>query len=522
MAASPAPFDIAGVVRRWSARTPDAVMLHLGDVEVTWRECDARSNRVAQGLAAEGVGKQDRVAFLGRNSLEWFAVLFGTAKLNGVHVPVNWRLAPPEVAYALHDAEVAVLFVDPEFLPLIAGIEAAVPSLRRVVVLGPRSGIWTGFEDWLEGRAASDPGAECGAEDVAMLLYTSGTTGSPKGVMLTYKNLTALRELAVVLGVDGSAVVLVAMPVFHIAGSGWALLGLDAGGKDVVLPEVTAAGVIEAVTRHRTTHALLVPTVIRLMLETPGIEHADMTCLRCLAYGSSPISETILRRALATLDVGLTQLYGLTETTGGITILRPADHDPDRPGLLRSCGRPLPGIEVRVVSTDGTGDAPDGVVGELWVRACQVMKGYWRNPAATATVLTEDGWLRTGDAGTADAEGYLYLHDRLKDIVVSGGENIVPAEVENVLMAHEAVADAAVIGVPHEKWGETPKAIVVRKPGTMVDGVALIAFARERLAHYKCPTSVDFVDELPRNPSGKVLKRELRRPFWDGHGRAIG
>jgi long-chain acyl-CoA synthetase len=267
----------------------------------------------------------------------------------------------------------------------------------------------------------------------------------------------------------------------------------------------------------------VVPAVLMVLLVTPGIDTTDLSSLRTIFYGASPIAEDLLVKCMERFGCDFAQVYGMTETTGAITRLEPVDHDPTgaRRHLLRSAGKPLPGVELRIIDPDTGGDAAVGDVGELWTRSGYNMAGYWEKPEETAATLVGDGWLRTGDAGYLDEEGYLFLHDRIKDMIVSGGENVYPAEVENVLVAHPAVADAAVIGVPSEKWGETVMGIVVRAPGTDPRPEELIAFCRERLAHYKCPTVVDFTDVLPRNPSGKILKRELRAPYWEGRERNI-
>jgi long-chain acyl-CoA synthetase len=267
----------------------------------------------------------------------------------------------------------------------------------------------------------------------------------------------------------------------------------------------------------------LVPAVLMVLLATQGLAETDLSSLRLIFYGASPISEDVLVKCMAAFGCGFCQVYGLTETTGAITWLPFEDHDPDGPrrGLLRSAGKPHPSIELRVVDPETGKDAELGEVGEVWTRSAFNMAGYWAKPDDTAATIDTEGWLRTGDAGYFDAEGYLYLHDRIKDMVVSGGENIYPAEVENVLLSHPDVVDAAVIGVPDPKWGETVKAIVVLAPGATLDEAGVIGHCRENLAHYKCPTSVDTADALPRNPSGKILKRELRAPYWAGQERAI-
>jgi long-chain acyl-CoA synthetase len=290
-----------------------------------------------------------------------------------------------------------------------------------------------------------------------------------------------------------------------------------------VLRDVDPAEILRVIPAHGITNAFMVPAVIQFLLVTPGVDDTDFSSLRTLVYGASPITDKVLIAGMETFGCEFIQVYGLTETTGAITQLDGADHDPGhRPQLLRSCGRPYPWVEMRVVDSATGEDVPVGRVGELWTRSHQNMAGYWNNPDATAQAITPDGWFKTGDAGFMDADGFVFLHDRVKDMIVSGGENVYPAEVENVLMKHPAVADVAVIGVPDERWGEAVKAIVVKAAGADIDEADIIAFARESLAGYKLPKSVDFAEVLPRNPSGKLLKRELREPYWAGVERRIG
>jgi long-chain acyl-CoA synthetase len=322
---------------------------------------------------------------------------------------------------------------------------------------------------------------------------------------------------------DADSVNMVVMPMFHIAGLGWATVGLYTGCRSVIVREVLPAEVLRTIEGEGVTHTFVVPAVIQMLLQCPEADTTDFASLRSLSYGASPISAAVLERALAVMGCDFVQMYGLTETTGTIVQLDPKDHDPvHRPGLLRSCGKPFPWVEVRIVDASGT-DVPTGQVGELWTRSPQNMAGYWNNPAATAEAVTPDGWLRTGDAGYWDSDGYLYLHDRVKDMIVSGGENIYPAEVENAIMRHPDVVDVAVIGVPDERWGEAVKAIVVSAPGEPPPRPEdLIRFCHDQLAGYKCPKTVDFASSLPRNPSGKLLKRELRARYWEGSERQVG
>jgi fatty-acyl-CoA synthase len=304
------------------------------------------------------------------------------------------------------------------------------------------------------------------------------------------------------------------------------MLTASKGGMSVLYPDFDPAKAVAAIAEHRITHAFLVPAMIQSMLQAPGAGDADYSSLRCISYGASPIPEIVLLNAMRTFKCGFVQVYGLTETTGAITRLAPEDHDPEGPKkpLLRSAGRPIDGVELRVADAAGH-SCPDGEVGEIWIRSAQNMKGYWANPKATSDAFVDRlpgglGWFRSGDAGFL-REGYLYLHDRIKDMIISGGENIYPAEVENALMRHPAVADGAVIGVPDAQWGEAVKACVVLRPGASATQTDIIDFMRERIAHFKCPKSVDFMDAIPRNPTGKILKRLLREPYWAGKTRRV-
>ena len=516
--------NVAGLARVHGAQRPEAPALTAGDRTLTWSELDTRSNRVAQALAAEGVGAEDRIAFLDKNSIEYFELLLGGGKLNAVNVAINWRLAPREVAFIVNDAQAKVFVVGQEFVSVLDAIEPELTTVKKVVVIGGHER-HQDYESWAGAHDAVDPGVDSGPDDVAFQLYTSGTTGLPKGVMLTNSNLFSL--LGTVLDewlFDDTSVNLVAMPLFHIGGSGYATVGMYAGCHSVLLREVDPVAILKLIPEAGITNMFVVPAVLQFMLGAPNVSDIDFSKLRMILYGASPISVDVLARSIDTFRCAFIQAYGLTETTGAVVKLDAADHDPTGPNAhrLRSAGRPMHGVELRIVDGDGN-DVATGDVGEIWVRTGQNMKGYWNNPSATAGTITSDGWLKTGDAGFLDEDGYVYIHDRVKDMIISGGENIYPAEVENVLMSHPRIADVAVIGVPSEKWGETVKALVVPAGtgGERPDPDEVIAFCRERLAHFKCPTSVDFVEALPRNPSGKILKRELRAPFWKGVSRNV-
>jgi long-chain acyl-CoA synthetase len=463
------------------------------------------------------------VAFVDRNGPEYFEVLFGGGKANVVNVAVNWRLTPGEMAYIINDAQARMLFIGAEFLDHLEAMEAGLKTVQTVIVIG-RHDRHQAYETWLARQRGGDPGLVSAPGDVAMQLYTSGTTGLPKGAMLTNANLgTLLPHVGPWWHFDEASVNVVCMPLFHIGGSGWALVGMGHGCHSLLFREFVPGEILAALERHRATNALFVPAMLQFMSAVPDAAGRDYSALRSIVYGASPITNEVLLRSMAVFRCRFIQVYGLTETTGAITQLPPEDHLTEGPAArrLRSAGRPFPWVSLRIVDPASGRDCGPEEVGEVWTRSVQNFAGYWNRPQDTARTLDADGWLRTGDAGFLDADGYLFLTDRVKDMIISGGENVYPAEVENALMDHPAVADVAVIGVPDARWGETVKAIVVARPGAAPPAAELIAFARERLAHFKCPTSVDFAAALPRTPSGKLLKRELREPYWRGRERRI-
>ncbi len=513
--------SMADIPRLHGRARPQMTALIFEGRTTTFAEFDRRTNQVAQGLIAEGLSPQSRIAFLGKNSDWYFELLFGAIKARVVLVGINWRLAVPEISYILNDAQCEMLFIGPEYLPLVPALRAGSPTLRTLVVMDESRTALATFPAWRDGQPPLDPLYSVPDDDDVLQLYTSGTTGQPKGVQLTHQNYLGVFSAASQVGLldaQPGDVSLVCMPVFHVAGTNIGMLALAQGATGVVTREVDPGQILTLIPQYRINRVFVVPAVLLFMLQHPKCAETDFSSVQRLSYGASPIAEELLRRAQAILGCPFVQLYGLTETTGLGTYLPAEAHDASR-GKLRSCGLPFPGIDIRVVDESGTVLAAHAV-GEIVIRSQVVMKGYWHKPEATAQAIRET-WFHTGDAGYFDEEGFLYIHDRLKDMIVSGGENVYPAEVENAVFGHPAVADVAVIGVPDDKWGEAVKAIVVLKPGTEVTSEELIDYARARIAGFKIPRTIDFVGALPRNPSGKILRRELREPFWAGRTRLV-
>jgi fatty-acyl-CoA synthase len=525
MSAAAGPTTLAEVVRDLAKDRSDSIVFEFEGRQTTFAEFNIKTNRVANGLKALGVKPHERIAYLGKNSDLYFELLLGAIKTNVVMAPVNWRLAAPEVAFIVEDCKAAVLFVGPEFIALVRDVKYRLPSVRAVITTEGGAPEWQDFVAWRDAQSTDDPDVAISPKDIAIQLYTSGTTGKPKGAMLSHANFFNLVQA----GSEADRpdwnkwtsddVSLVAMPVFHIGGSGWGILGLYHGAKGVIAREFDPAKVLDFFEQAGITKLFMVPAAMQFVVRQPRARSVDFLRLKYMLYGASPIPAALLKECIEVFKCGFVQMYGMTETTGTIVALPPEDHV-EGSERMRSAGKALPGVELAILDADGK-PLPPGEVGEIATRSGSNMAGYWNLPEATASTLREDGWLRTGDAGTMDKDGYLYIHDRIKDMIISGGENIYPAEVESALCDHPDIAEAAVIGIPDDKWGEAVKAIVVMKPGKTASAADIINFTRERIAGYKTPRSVDFIEALPRNPSGKILRRHLRDPYWAGKDRQV-
>ena len=503
-----------------AAERGDKVAVQCEGRTLTYGELDRRADQVAGLLGEAGAKPGDRIAWLGRSHEAFFEIFFGATRARVCLAPINARLAIPEIAFILSDSGADLFFVTPEFYEAAQLVVSQIDRPIRLIGVGPDC---AGFDSYFRLRdAAAPPPAETPrADDDILQLYTSGTTGLPKGVRLNNANYSEFLKLRTeVEGFDYGAddTVLIVMPLFHVAGTNISFSGLAAGGRVVILPEFSAAAVLKLIEAEKVAHVFLVPAMINMILQAPELEGADLSSMKTVAYGASPISEAVLATATERFGCGFIQFYGMTESTGAGTSLKPGDHVGE---LLRSCGQAWPRMAVKIIREDDS-DADAGEIGQIAIQGGMIMAGYWNRPEATAETITADGWLKTGDAGFADARGYIFVHDRVKDMIVSGGENIYPAEVENAILGCPGVADAAVIGVPDERWGEAVKAIIVAAAGADPQAADVIAYARQRIAGFKAPKSIDFIDVLPRNASGKVLRRELRKPYWEGRDRNVG
>lgn len=515
-----------GDIARYQARERgEATALVFEGRETRFADFDRRTNQVAKGLLGAGLTKGQRIAYLGKNSDHYFELLIGAAKMGAVMTPIGWRLAPPEVAYILEDSEAPLLFAGPEVLDLARQAAGDLPQPPRVIAMEAGPADLTPYEAWRDAAADTDPAIAISEHDVAVQLYTSGTTGRPKGAMLSHRNVLGGRREAAEAKMDWNQwgptdVSLVAMPVSHIGGTGWGLVGLLNGAKGVVAREFDPFKVLDFIEQDQISKMFMVPAALQIVVRQPRARSVDYSRLKYILYGASPIPLDLLRECMEVFGCGFCQQYGMTETCGTIVYLPPEDHDPAGNPRMRAAGLPMPGVQVQIMGEDGQ-VLPPGAVGEVAIRSVANMVGYWKLDEATRATVGADGWLRSGDAGYLDEDGYLYIHDRVKDMIISGAENIYPAEVESAVYGHPHVAEVAVIGVPDDKWGEAVKAIVAPKPGVTPDAEDIIAFARTRIAAFKAPKTVDFIEALPRNASGKILRRELREPYWAGRTRRV-
>ena len=504
------PIDLGSWIARRAAATPNLPAITFGAGTWSYRDFADRIDRLAAELAAGGMRRGDRVGYAGLNHPDFLVTLFAAARIGATFVPLNWRLTADELCYILGNAGVHTLVADAERAAVIDPVRTEA-GLQRSIALTPVPG-WEVADELIAERAPLADPVFAEPDSIAILMYTSGTTGRPKGAMLTHSNLF-WNNINALLTFDTSQndVSLVCAPLFHIGGLNvTTLVTLQKGGHVVLMPTFDPAEALRLIAEHRITTMFGVPAMFLFMSQLPQFADADLSSVRNFVCGGAPVPEPLIQ-CYGERGIPFAQGYGLTETAPLALVLRP-----DEVGVkIGAAGNQvLPLSDVRLVDANNT-PVPAGSRGEICVRGPQVMVGYWRNPEATAAVIDDEGWFHTGDIGQADDEGYVWVIDRVKDMVISGGENVYPAEVENMLLGHPAVADAAVIGLPSPKWGEVPLAVVVVKKGATLDEAELLAWCKGKLATFKLPKAAVVVAEIPRNPSGKILKRILREQFQD-------
>jgi acyl-CoA synthetase (AMP-forming)/AMP-acid ligase II len=496
--------SIADIARVRPGVAPDKAALIDGAHIVTYAQLNERSNRIANTLIAAGIPPGSHIGYLGKNSAAFFEVWVGANKAGCALVPLNWRSAPPEIAEVVKDADIPVIVAGTEFTELAERVRQLATSTLQVV---PEDE----FEEWLASGGSADPNIAVKDTATSLLGYTSGTTAAPKGVPITHGALMNWFRAAVTepsVNWTSDDIGLMVMPNFHLAGTLVSLPALFHGASLAILDAFEPTAFTLAVAQHRPTVTCLVPTALQLLLDHNSERSADFSSLRRILYAGSPIGQHTLQKALEVFGCDFVQFYGTTETFI-ITLLRPEQHRVDNPDLLKSCGQPMPGVELRIVDASGR-ELPAGAAGEVLVRSPWMFDGYWNKSEATATAII-DGWYHTGDGGIRDQDGNLYLVDRLKDMIVSGGENIYSAEVERALAAHPSVQTVAVVGAPDAKWGERVVAFVVAYPDKPIEIADLVSHCRELIAGYKVPKEIHFKDSLPQTASGKVQKAALRQ-----------
>jgi acyl-CoA synthetase (AMP-forming)/AMP-acid ligase II len=505
-------LNLADVIRRRAVATPAALAVRDATGDTTYAELDRRSNQVAAWLAWSGVRRDDRVALWCGNSTVVFEVLFGAAKIGAITVIVNHRLSSAEVAAILADAEPSVVIVDRAARALVDSALADTAGCGFVT-------FGTGeFEAHRDAADPTDTGFCPEPDATTLVLYSSGTTGVPKGIELTGRNLSAaMTFLTRGIELDERSVCAAPVPLFHIGGIDLSLAAILNGARLLLEFGVGTEQILAGLIEQRVTHVAMVPTVLERLLQVPAARNADWRCLQYMIYGAAVIPLPVLRDATALLGCRFMQSYGMTESAGLISVLLPEHHHEQAAeteaaylARLRSVGRPVAGLRVRVADPVTLAEMPAGQHGEVQVAGPNVMKGYWRKPELTREAILPGGWLRTGDGGSFTAEGFLVLHDRIKDMIITGGENVFSIEVDRVLLAHPDIVEAATVGIPSAQWGESPFAVVVRRETGTVTAPELIAWTRDRLAHFKCPVGVRFVTALPRTALGKVRKNTVR------------
>ncbi len=503
-------------VSHWASERPDQTAFEQDGDTVTFAELDDLTRRMITVFEANGIAKGDRIAWLGKNRTIYYAMFLAAARMGAVMAPIGWRLAPPEVAYILKDTGAKLMITGTGFADVVAKLA---PEIAATVKIIEEPEMYAAIE-----AAAPASFTPSGPDDAVLQLYTSGTTGNPKGAELSNAALVALRNTSKEAGDPWNSpgpddCMLVAMPCAHIGGTGIVIASIANGIRALIQEEFEPGEFLKGITAGA-TQSFIVPAALQMVIQHPNAKDVDFSGVKYIMYGAAPMPLELLKEAVRTMpQAGFLQVFGMTETCGTVTMLRPEDHSIEGNERMRSVGCAMPGTDIRIFD-ENSNEVPRGTIGEIVVKSPSNMLGYWNLPEATEKTI-RDGWLYTGDAAIMDDDGYIYIQDRIKDMIISGGENVYPAQVESAIYGHPAVGEVAVIGVPDDKWGEAVKACIVPKPGQTVDTDDVIAYAREQLAGFKVPKSIDVIEVMPRNPTGKILRRQLRAPYWEGQERQV-
>ena len=515
---------LGDLIRRNRRYCPDKTAVVFEDRRLSWTELDKRVNRLANALLDLGAGQGDHVAILSKNCNEYLETYFACARSGTICTAINYRLSPRELQYVIDNSEAKIVLVSDEFLDTLEEIRPDLKRAEHFIVIGQAPEGMKSYDEAVEAASPLEPQLELDEDDVVLQMYTSGTTGMPKGAMLTHRNLiTNATGCSFGMEFQSTDCMLMVAPLYHMAAGMTSLSTILQGGPIMLHADFNPVAILDDMEGGEVTVTLLIPVMANFLLQIPGIEKRDFSNIRAIVYGASPMPVEVLRKAIEVFKCDFVQGYGQTESSAVLCVLAPEDHivdgTPEQQRRLGSAGREVFGTEVRVVDEEDN-DVEPGTIGEVIGKGANVMKGYWKMPEASADTL-RGGWLHTGDLGTMDEDGYVYILDRVKDMIISGGENVYSREVEELLYTHPAVAEAAVIGVPDEQWGETVKAFVVLRDGHESTAKEIIDYCRGKLAGYKRPRSVELIDSLPRNLSGKVLKKVLRKPYWEGRERQV-
>jgi acyl-CoA synthetase (AMP-forming)/AMP-acid ligase II len=513
-------YTLGDICRKSAVLCPHKTALVYEDTRLTYRQLNERVNRLANALRSDGVGKTDRLTVLSENTHKYLEVYFAASKLGITVTPLNFRLADQEIALIVNDSESTVFIVGDGYEDRAKSLKSSLPAIKRWIAMDNRADAMLFYEDMIAGSNADEPGLDPGEDEMAILMYTGGTTGLPKGVMMSHRGLmTAVIGAAVTCEFRRDDTTCFVLPLFHV--SFWpAFSVLFVQGTVVINRKPDLKGMLRLIQDKKCTHINAVPTLYGWMLQMPDLEAYDLSSLRLITYAGSPFPPELLKQCIRKFGPIFEQAYAMTECIGGTFLLK-EDHvlEGERCKLLSSAGKPIVNVDICV--KDAKDNAlPAGEVGEIAIRGKCMMKGYWKNPELTAQAI-RDGWYHTGDMGYIDEDGYLFLVDRKADMIVTGGENVYPKEVEDVLYQHPAVAMAAVVSSPDAKWGERVQAAVVLKPEQRVTEAELIAHCKERLAGYKCPKAVEFWNQLPTTPVGKILRKDVKKKYWEGRERSI-